>query len=179
MLKKLSKFKKMMVGFLGVAVMMVGMNHNVWARDVSNTYSVPALTAGSWWSGFGYGQLESLTSTYPTVDADDVGMYLYTTDVSLPESFVQTTSRTVEIELKEADEGNNTSETPSTYRGYFNFNANGDYVITRFFQATRGTECIETNNIVEMYIRAKVNTASGDSSRNVPANIFRYAMWVN
>lgn len=175
----MKKLKKIVAGILGVMVMICSASNTAWATATSSRYSLPALPAGSWWSGFGNGQLASLTASNIYVYEGDVGMYFYMTGVGLSSAFVPASGRTVEIQLMEGDEGDNASETAGTYRGYFNYNSSGDYAITRFFQDASGSECIETNNIVELYIRAKVNTVSGDTSIYVPANLFQYEMWVN
>ena len=134
------KLKKIVAGILGVLVMVTTVSNTAWATDVSSRYSLPALPAGSWWSGFGNGQLASLTASNIYVYEGDVGMYFYTTGVGLSSAFVHSSGRTVEIKLMEGDEGSDASETARTYRGYFNYNSSGDYAITRFFQDTSGSE---------------------------------------
>ena len=41
------------------------------------------------------------------------------------------------------------------------------------------SSCIEPNKTVELYLRIKINTISGDTTKNVPEGLFGYQLWVN
>lgn len=143
---------------------------------LSSSYYSNTAIAGTWYSGYG-DKYCNMTTSYGQVYGGDVGMYFYETSVGMPKSFVKSNSRTVEFELKENDPGN-TNEVARKYIGYFETRTDGIYQPVRYSISYTNCDCIESNSTVELYYRMKVDTISGDSSKNVPSGIAKFKYWI-
>ncbi len=83
------------------------------------------------------------------------------------------------IELKEDDPGDDANELVHTYTGTFGVDPQGRYTVVSFSVPKADNECIEQNNVVELYLRFKVDKLSSDGSSNVNSGIMRYRLWAD
>ena len=173
-------FTKRIISLALIGVMVVGMCGTVSAKTTTAVWDSPKTTAGSWWSGYDNDDITSLSGTSSSLYGGDVGVYFYTSSVGMPNGFVCSTSRTGEIELKE-DDGSwfNENETARKTTGYFAYDNSGRYRMTSYKITYTNSSCIESNKTAELYLRIKINTISGDTTKNVPEGLFGYQLWVN
>ena len=136
-----------------------------------NKMSGQAL-AGSWHTDPTY----SISSSYSQIYGGDVGVYYHTANYGLSSAFVESTSRTVTINLYETDSSSSTRA--RGYTGTFGVK-NGYYRPTSFSNTYTSSSKIESDNSAELYIDFKVSTVSGDTSKNVAAGIMYYQFWSN
>lgn len=167
--------KKVVSSVLIMAIMVGLLVGSVYANAVSNKYKTPALTAGSWWSGVD-SNVVAITASTSKVYGGDVGVSFYATSVGMPVSFVRSSDRTIDIELKEKDPFSNC--VVRQYVGYFSIK-NGLYRVPTYTTTYTNAGCVEDNSVLELYMRFKVNTISGDTSKNVPEGLIIYEMWAN
>lgn len=173
------KFQKKILVSMLIAIFVVGSAISVSAREkLSNYIESSAVTAGSWYSGYDNDNFYNMSSSFKEVYGGDVGMYFYTTSVGLSKAFVKKNTRTVVIQLKEEDPGNDENELVRTYVGHFSTRTDGIYQPTTYTCTYTNPECVENNSIVELYYRMYVDRISGDTSRNVPRGISKFKYWI-
>lgn len=119
---------------------------------------------------------QSLVSSFPEVYGGDVGIYFYLPNVGLSSAFVQSLDRTAYSKLYESDAFSD--DLVREYTHGFGYH-NGLYTKIRSENTYTSSAKIEIDNVVELYFRYKVNSISGDTSRNVTAGLFRYQFWIN
>ncbi|MBE6843850.1 MAG: hypothetical protein E7510_13650 [Ruminococcus sp.] len=145
------------------------------AESNTSIFHSRACTAGNWWSGYDNNDIHSVTASGSNIYGGDVQLYFHSTTVGLPNSFVKSTSRTADFELKEDDaSSNNENEIARKITGHFSVSNAGYYQITILSYPYTNPACIESNNVAELYMRMKINRVSGDTSANVPYGLVRY-----
>lgn len=174
------KIKKIIMSLVLIGVMVIGMCGAVSAKTTTGVWNSPKTTAGSWWSGYDNDDITSLTGTSSSIYGGDVGVYFYASSVGMPNGFIRSSNRTGEIELKEDDSSwFDENETARKITGYFAYDNSGRYRMTSYKITYTNSSCIEPNKTVELYLRIKINTISGDTTKNVPEGLFGYQLWVN
>lgn len=117
----------------------------------------------------------SLTSVSTSVYGGDVGLYTYVSSVGLPNSFVYNASRPTYGKLYENDAFNDDLAREFSYGyGY----QNGIYTINTLGTIYTNSAKIEVDSNVELYLSFFVSQVTGDQTRNVPTNLYKYKIWV-
>ena len=173
----MKKHIKILVVLALVVTMTTG---TVWAdMALSQLKTSPSVTTGSWWSGYDKSQIVTMTTTVDNVYSEHVGLQFNMSNcVALPSGLSPSTYRQITIEVKEEDSAEgNANETVRKYKGDFKVSS-GIYKINSFGTTYENPNCIETNNVVELYIRMYMDPISGDTTSTIPAGIFKYRYWV-
>lgn len=174
------KIKKSIIGAIIGAVAVCSIPSMAIAATSKTDYiDSPALVTNQWWSGFDHSQYYNLTSSYNEVEDGDVGVWFYTPSAGVTSDLSRDASRTVIIELKENDPGDDENELVHTYNGTFGIDPQNRYTVVSFRKTASDNECIEQNNVVELYLRFKVDRLSDDGSSNINKAIMRYKLWAN
>lgn len=171
----MKKFKKIMTGLTSAAVLAISMT-SLGANAVESTdlYRTPAMTAGVWCKT----PTIPIASSSNTISSGDFGVWWFTGGVGLDTRFVRSNSRTVSIEIYEADADGVDIHTKNQ-TVYFKINSSGLYGAYSFgSQYIVNNTVVETDGIAEVYMKLKVDTISGDTTRNIPAGLMVYAYWI-
>ena len=172
------KIKNSIIGVIIGVVAVCSIPSMAMAESSKTDYiNSPQLVTNQWWSGYDYDEFHSVTVGFPQVYDGDVGVWFYTPSVGVTTGLARDTSRRAVIELKENDPGDDENELVHTYTGTFGIDPQGRYTVVSFIVPEADNECIEQNNVVELYLRFKVNKLSNDSSSNVNSGIMRYKLW--
>jgi hypothetical protein len=183
------KLKKLTALLLTVAVTTAFMCISADARAYSSYYSTVSFKTGDWES-FEDEVVINISSTYDEPTAGDVGVLTEKTSVGLSSSFKKSTSRICKIMLAEQDGFLDFDDIVTYYYAYFYIEANGNYRPENFTRDDSLAEDeldvpnnlireIESSTGLELYIKVYVSTISGDTSNNIPANLFRYKVWAD
>ena len=176
----MKKFKKNIIGaIIGAVVVCSIPSMAIAANSVTEEFDSPQLMTNQWWSGYDYDQYYNVTSSYNQVYDGDVGVWFYTPSAGVTSNLVRSTSRRAVIELKEDDPGDDANELVHTYTGTFGIDPQGRYTVVSFSVPKADNECIEQNNVVELYLRFKVDKLSSDGSSNVNSGIMSYRLWAD
>lgn len=176
----MKKFKKNIIAaIVGVAAVFCVPGMAIAATNETDYFDSPNLTTNQWWSGYDNDQFHNITSSYKEVYDGDVGVWFYAPSAGVTSNLVRDTSRRVTIELKENDPGDDLNELVHTYIGVFGIDSKNRYTVTGFIKPKADNECIEQNNVVELYLRFKVDKLSKDGTSNVNRGIMRYKLWAN
>ena len=175
----MSKLKRLIVGIVSAAVLLVGMRGVAEGSNDIEYYYTPIMTAGTWWSGYN-SQIVSVGSSWYELYGGDVGVTFVKSSVGLPSTFYRTITRMATVELKEDDPGTNENELVATYSGRFSADPyTGLYQVPSMQRQSVNSSCIESNGTAELYIRVLVDINSNDESRNIPKQLFKYYFWSN
>jgi hypothetical protein len=148
--------------------------------DITNYRYSTEATAGSYHEE-GH---EYLYGSIKRIDSGHTGYYIYGTGVGLPNAFVDDDSRRIIIKLYEADYGiddlASTSEFvfDSTSTNNFNHYYQPDPLNPINYPIQTGA-LLETDGVVEMYLKFRVQHLPGDSSYTIPSSLFSYRLWVD
>lgn len=145
-------------------------------RATTDLFYTPAMTAGKWWSGYDDNCIYNLACNKDSLTGSDIDMYIYYSQVGMPDTFVTDSTRTCEVEVKEYDSTVfNKNETAFTKTGTFGIDRNGLYNITGWSSKSDiNTSVIESNDILELYIRVYIQTKNGDTGTSIPENLIYY-----
>ncbi|MDE6103135.1 MAG: hypothetical protein K2F60_01255 [Oscillospiraceae bacterium] len=171
----MKNFRKIIAGLMAVATLTFSMtNISVSAVNTYGYYQSPAMIAGQWCKTPTVPIAGSLLEIY----AGDFGVWFYGGNVGLDNRFVRSTSRTVDIEIWEEDK-NGTDIKTRTQTAWFTVDNDGVYRVTNFGdQWVVYDGIVEYDNVAEVYMKLKVNTISGDTSKNIPTNALFYEYWI-
>ena len=165
--------KKTLIAVLLSCVLLAGLSFSS-AAEVSHTpVFCTSGTAGQWTEQPAHNLTYS--SSYDHLCGGDVGLWFYYTTVGLQASFVQSTSRVVDLEQFEKDSSGSTKT--RHYQGHFDNNNIGSYQPTYFTLTYTNSGTIEDDGTVELYFKYKVGKIYGDTSTAVPSGIMKYAHW--
>lgn len=168
-------FRKMIAGLMAVATLTFSMtNISVSADNTYGYYKSPAMIAGQWCKT----PTVPITSSLLNIYAGDFGVWFYDANVGLDNRFVRSTSRTVDIEIWK--ENNNGSDIKTRIQtGRFTVDSNGVYRVTKYgTQQVVYHDLVEDSNVVNVYMRLKFNTITGDTSKNIPTTALYYEYWI-
>lgn len=171
----MKKLKKIMTGLTSAAVLAVSMT-SLGANAIESTelYRTPAMTAGEWCKT----PTISIASSRNIISSGDFGVWWFTGGVGLDTRFVRSTSRCVRIELYEADEDGVDIHTKNQ-TVCFRINDSGLYGAYGIgAQTIVNNAVVETDGIAEVYMKLKVDTIPGDTTKNIPAGLMVYAYWI-
>lgn len=129
-------------------------------------------TSASWHTE----SIAHLTSNLSNVCGGDMGVWFYTPEVGLQDSFHKSESRKVYIECYEDDGQSNSPELARKYTGTFKITGK-IYAPSTFVNTYTNSASIEPNSGLELYIKYKVATHWLDTSSTVRAGIMLYSYW--
>lgn len=168
-------FRKIAAGLMAAATLAASIaSISVSAVNTYGFYQSPSMIAGQWCKT----PTVPITSSLNTLYAGDFGVWFYGGSVGLDNKFVRSTSRTVNIEIWEEDAGGTDIKT-RTQTAWFTVGSDGVYAVSNFGdQWVVYDDVVENDNVAEVYMMLKVNTISGDTSKNIPTNILHYQFWI-
>lgn len=180
------KAKRIIAIALSMIMMISLLNLNAFAaepplpmpRAATDLFYTPAMTAGAWWSGYNSGHIYDLACSKSSLKGSDIAIYIYYSEVGMPETFDTDESRNCTIEVKENDAGGiNTNELAFKRTGTFGMDFKGLYNIVSWDTLSDVNESvIENNSTLELYIRVYIQTKPGDDDddRAVPPELIYY-----
>lgn len=158
-----------------VSVLTIGAALSASAEILSPRLNTSSGTAGSWTKE----PAQNLKSKeHNKIYGGDVGVWVFTTNVGLSRAFERSNERTAHLELWEQDAvlfgidrvAQYYTMTFATVNGYYQ-----PYYTEN--TSTNGSE-IENDNNAELYLKWRVNTMSGDTSKSVPSGLINYQIWL-
>lgn len=170
------KFKNLFTSLFMAGTMALSCTFNINAATKTNTktYYSPQMTAGEWWSAYDDDTIASVdTGISGNVSGGDVGVVFRKAGVGLPEGFHRTTSRSVNIQLKENDTVSDNELVGKYYAEFHTDTYTGYYQPDTYSRMYTG-DVIETNSEVELYIRALISIHGADTSTAVPEWLIPY-----
>lgn len=169
-----SRVSKLIAVIALIAIMVSTMAISVSAEVYSDEFFVTrACTAGSYTSE----ATDSLTTSLGSVYGGDMGIWFYVQNVGLQASFTQTTSRIAYMECYESDGSDNNDCLARKYQATFE-KVYGLYRPYRYSITYTSPYLMEGHGVIEPFMRFKISTATGDTSKSVPAGILMYQFWV-
>ena len=131
-------------------------------------------TAGQWKS-------EATQDLHPTgysyLCGGDVGVWFYDNNIGLQNSFVTSTDRYMYVNLYEEDTGLFASDDLCREYALQFALVNGLYKPYYVYTSYTYSSSIEDDTYLELYIKHKVSTVSGDTSTSVPFDLIDYRIW--
>ena len=165
------RFTVLMLAFVLISIMTLSVS----AVNTTSLYYSAECTAGTWHKE----AAKALSS--PTLDnpcGGDVGIWFYTGNTGLQNSFVRDSNRTVDIECWENDGLLGVDDWCRNYTGYFAI-IEGIYRQASISAGSVNGNPVETDPAMSLYMKFKVNTVSGDTSTTVPSGVLYYQFWAN
>lgn len=163
--------RKRFIGIVTFLIIMCISSNVVFAAKTTGYKYTSSATAGAFKSESEYSL--SYSSSYSYVCGGDIGVYYYANSVGLQNSFVRT-NRNVYIELYENDVLSSTIV--RKYTGSFK-TVDGVYRPKVYSTTYTNTSKIEDDGTIELKIKHKVETNTGDTSTSIPAGLLKYKFW--
>lgn len=155
--------------------------HAATPRASIGTFYTPAMIAGEEWSGLSANRVHNMdcepkSSPNPySYTGVDINISFTRTGTGMPEGFIQDTTRTAKITVREEDSGSNPNETLFDCTATFGM-VNGHYALRTFGTRSNVNEDeIEDNSCLELYLLVTVDTKLGDYNTDVPEDLFGYS----
>lgn len=164
---------KLIAVFALIAAMVSMLTMGASAEVTSSLLESPTCTAGK------YADTEagSITSTLGSVYGGDMGIWFYTPTTGLQSSFKRDLSRTAYMSCYESDGSENNDCLARKYEARFKI-VDDMYYPASFKITYTSTALMEGHSTIEPFMRFKIATVSGDTSKAVPKGILRYQYWV-
>lgn len=160
--------RKSAVAFLCLSVLLFSVCVPAHAENSTPYFYSGPATAG-YWKTEGSHTVSSLTLS--SLYGGDVGVWFYYNNVGLQASFINTTSRTVDITFYNED-----LICAHHYRAYFG-TTNGYYRPKSYSTVHAYSALISSTSSANMHIVFQVGTISGDLSSSVPDSLLKYKFW--
>ena len=165
------KFLKSILFIAAICMVLSFSVKDVYAEQATGYKCSPEFQA----SDIATSQVYNLRSSSAEVYGNQMFMYFHRGSTRCGRGFVNIDARKIWIALWEDDEHPNADEKIKLYSGQFSCGTPSNFTLVKTCKAGK----VETNSVVETYMRCEIDKNSADDGRAiVPMDLFRYNIYV-